>query len=227
MLTVAFLLFPHVTQLDLTGPLQVLSRLGDAKLDLVWKTLDPVPTDAGFSIVPTATLTDVSRADILCVPGGFGVNDAIADDAVMAWVSAIGAEATWVTSVCTGSLILGAAGLLRGYRAGCHWAQRDMLPLFGAVPVAERVVVDRNRITGGGVTAGIDFALTLTALLRGEDHAKAVQLSLEYDPQPPFASGTPEQADPAVLAAVKRRTDTLVPTRDADLRALATRRGFS
>ncbi len=227
MLTIAFLLFPNVTQLDLTGPLQVLSRLGDARLDLVWKTLDPVPTDAGFSIVPTATLTDVTHADILCVPGGFGVNDVIADDEVMAWVAAIGAEATWVTSVCTGSLILGAAGLLRGYRAGCHWAQRDMLPLFGAIPVAERVVVDRNRITGGGVTAGIDFALTLTALLRGEDHAKAVQLSLEYDPHPPFASGTPEQADPAVLAAVKRRTDKLVPTRDADLKALAAKRGFS
>lgn len=227
MLTVAFLLFPNVTQLDLTGPLQVLSRLGDARLDLIWKSLDPVPTDAGFSIVPTATLAQITHADILCVPGGFGVNDVIADDEVMTWVSAIGAEATWVTSVCTGSLILGAAGLLRGYRAGCHWAQRDMLPLFGAVPVAERVVVDRNRITGGGVTAGIDFALTLTALLRGEDHAKAVQLSLEYDPHPPFASGTPEQADPAVLAAVKRRTDTLVPTRDADLRALAARRGFS
>ena len=227
MLTVAFMLFPNVTQLDLTGPLQVLSRLGDARVDLVWKTLDPVPTDAGFSIVPTATFADVPAADILCVPGGFGVNGVIADDDVMAWVAAVGADATWVTSVCTGSLILGAAGLLRGYRAGCHWAQRDMLPLFGAIPVAERVVVDRNRITGGGVTAGIDFALTLTAMLRGEDHAKAVQLSLEYDPRPPFASGTPEQADPAILAAVKRRTDRLVPTRDADLRALAVRRGFS
>ena len=227
MLTVAFLLFPNVTQLDLTGPLQVLSRLGDARVDLVWKTLDPVPTDAGFSIVPTATFADVPAADILCVPGGFGVNGVIADDAVMAWVAAVGADATWVTSVCTGSLILGAAGLLRGYRAGCHWAQRDMLPLFGAIPVAERVVVDRNRITGGGVTAGIDFALTLTAMLRGEDHAKAVQLSLEYDPRPPFASGTPEQADPAILAAVQRRTDRLVPTRDADLKALAVRRGFS
>lgn len=227
MLTIAFLLFPNVTQLDLTGPLQVLSRLGDAKVDLVWKTRAPVPTDAGFSIVPTATLAEVPRADILCVPGGFGVNGVIADDEVMDWVAAVGAEATWVTSVCTGSLILGAAGLLRGYDAGCHWSQRAMLPLFGATPVAERVVVNRNRITGGGVTAGIDFALTLTALLRGEAHAQAVQLSLEYDPHPPFASGTPEQADPAVLAAVMRRTATLIPTRDADLIALARRRGFS
>ena len=132
-----------------------------------------------------------------------------------------------MTSVCTGSLILGAAGLLRGYRAGCHWSQRDMLPLFGATPVAERVVVDRNRVTGGGVTAGIDFALTITAMLRGEAHARAVQLSLEYDPAPPFDSGSPDKADPATVAAVQRRTAQLVPTRDDELRALAVRRGFS
>ncbi len=226
-LTIAFLLFPNVTQLDLTGPAQVLSRLGNARLDLVWKTLEPVPTDAGFAILPTATLAATPRADILCVPGGFGVNDVIADDEVMEWVGAVGREAAWVTSVCTGSLILGAAGLLRGYRAGCHWGQRHILPLFGAEPVAARTVVDRNRVTGGGVTAGIDFALTLTALLRGEDHAKAVQLSLEYAPEPPFDSGTPDRVDPAIVAAVERRTRALVPSRDDDLRALAARRGFS
>ncbi|USU03738.1 DJ-1/PfpI family protein [Sphingomonadaceae bacterium OTU29MARTA1] len=225
-LRVAFLLFPNVTQLDLTGPVQVLSRLGDARLDLVWKTLEPVPTDAGFSILPTATLAEIPRADILCVPGGFGVNGVIADDAVMDWVGAIGREAAWVTSVCTGSLILGAAGLLDGYRAGCHWSQRHMLPLFGAEPVAERVVIDRNRVTGGGVTAGIDFALRLTAILRGEDHARSVQLSFEYDPQPPFDSGSPERAGPDIVAAVQRRTRALVPTRDDDLRALAKRRGY-
>ena len=223
---IAFLLFPNVTQLDLTGPVQVLSRLGNARLDLVWKTLEPVQTDAGFAILPTATLADVDRADILCVPGGFGVSGVIADDAAMAWVTRIGREAQWVTSVCTGSLILGAAGLLDGYRAGCHWGQRHMLPLFGATPGAERVVIDRNRGTGGGVTAGIDFALTLTALLRGEAHAKAVQLSLEYDPRPPFDSGTPERAGPDIVAAVERRIQTLVPSRDDDLRALAKRRGY-
>ncbi len=178
---IAFLLFPNVTQLDLTGPAQVLSRLGaEARIDLVWHHRDPVPTDAGFSIVPTATFDEVPGADILCVPGGFGVNDVIADDRAMAWVADTGADAAWVTSVCTGSLILGAAGLLRGYRAGCHWAQRDMLPLFGATPVAERVVVDRNRVTGGGVTAGIDFAPTLAALVRGEDHTRIIQLSMEH-----------------------------------------------
>lgn len=223
---VVFLLFPNVTQLDLTAPVQVLSRLGSARIDLVWKTLAPVMTDAGFAILPTATLAEVARADILCVPGGLGVNAVIADDAVMDWVAAFGTEAEWVTSVCTGSLILGAAGLLHGYRAGCHWAQRDMLPLFGAEPVAERVVVDRNRITGGGVTAGIDFALTLTAMLRGDAHAKAVQLSLEYNPEPPFDSGSPDRAGPDLVAAYQRQVARLAPTRDADLRALAKRRGY-
>lgn len=223
---IAFLLFPNVTQLDLTGPAQILSRLGEAQVDLVWKTRDPVPTDAGFSILPTAIFAEVPYADILCVPGGFGLNDVIADDEAMAWVGAVGAGATWVTSVCTGSLILGAAGLLDGYRAGCHWAQRDMLPRFGAIPVDARTVVDRNRVTGGGVTAGIDFALTLIALIRGEAHARMVQLALEYDPQPPFDSGSPAQAGPEIVAAYQRRVQALAPTRDEDLRALARRRGY-
>lgn len=224
---IAFLLFPDVTQLDLTGPAQVLCRLGgDSRLDLVAATRDPVATDAGFAIVPTATFAEVPAAEILCIPGGFGVNGAIADDATMAWVRAVGAEAQWVTSVCTGSLVLGAAGLLDGYRAGCHWAQRHMLPLFGATPVAGRVVIDRNRVTGGGVTAGIDFALTLTAMIRGEAHARLVQLSLEYDPAPPFDSGSPERADAATLAAYRRRADRLAPGRDDELRRLAARRGY-
>lgn len=225
-LRIAFLLFPNVTQLDLTGPAQILSRLGEAQVDLVWKTRNPVPTDAGFSILPTAIFAEVPYADILCVPGGFGLNDVIADDEAMAWVGAVGAGATWVTSVCTGSLILGAAGLLHGYRAGCHWAQRDMLPLFGAIPVDARTVVDRNRVTGGGVTAGIDFALTLIALIRGEAHARMVQLALEYDPQPPFDSGSPAQAGPEIVAAYQRRVQAMAPTRDEDLRALARRRGY-
>jgi cyclohexyl-isocyanide hydratase len=131
-----------------------------------------------------------------------------------------------VTSVCTGSLVLGAAGLLRGYRAGCHWAQRDMLPLFGAEPVAERVVVDRNRVTGGGVTAGIDFALTLTAMLRGEAHARAVQLGLEYDPAPPFDAGSPARAGAEAVAAYRRRVAVAAPGRDDRLRTLAAALGF-
>ena len=139
----------------------------------------------------------------------------------------MGADARWVTSVCTGSLVLGAAGLLRGYKAGCHWAQRHMLPLFGAEPVAERVVIDRNRLTGGGVTAGIDFALRLTALIRGEAHARMVQLALEYDPIPPFDAGSPERAGVAVVEAYERRVAQLAPGRDDQLRALAARRGFA
>ena len=143
------------------------------------------------------------------------------------WGRGVAADATWVTSVCTGSLILGAAGLLRGYRAGCHWGQRAMLALFDAEPVDARTVVDRNRVTGGGVTAGIDFALTLTALIRGETYAKAVQLSLEYDPAPPFDAGSPDKAGADLVASYRRRIAALAPTRDADLRVLAVRRGFS
>ncbi len=224
---IAFLLFPNVTQLDLTGPAQVLARLGgDAKLDLVWKTPEPVPTDAGFSILPTATFDDVASADILCVPGGVGVNRVIADDAAMDWVARIGGGATWVTSVCTGSLILGAAGLLRGYRAASHWAWRDELSVFGAIPAAERVVVDRNRVTGGGVTAGIDFGLTLTGLIRGEDHARMVQLSLEYDPAPPFDAGSPDRAGQTLVDAFEQRMERLAPGRHEELRELAKQRGF-
>lgn len=225
-LTVAFLLFPNVTQLDLTGPAQVLSRLGNARIELVWRSFDPVPTDAGFSIVPTATFADVPRADILCVPGGIGVGDVIADDEAIDWVARVGASATWVTSVCTGSLILGAAGLLRGYRATTHWAWMDQLALFGAEPVAARAVADRNRVTGGGVTAGIDFALTLTAAVRGEDHARLVQLALEYDPRPPFDAGSPGRAGAELVAAYRRRADRIAPGRIEALTGAAARRGF-
>ena len=143
-ISIAFLLFPNVTQLDLTGPAQGLSRLGNVTLDLVWKSRDPVLTDAGFSILPTATFADVTAADILCVPGGMGVTDVIEDDGATAWVRQLGSEARWVTSVCTGSLILGAAGLLDGYRAATHWSWREYLSLFGAEMVPERVVIDRK-----------------------------------------------------------------------------------
>lgn len=200
--TIAFLLFPNVTQLDLAGPAQVLARLGDATLDLVWTTLDPVPTDAGFAIVPTATFADVPAADILCVPGGLGVNGVIADDEAMAWVRQVGGRADWVTSVCTGSLILGAAGLLDGYRATSHWCVREsVLPLLGAIPVDERVVFDRDRVTAAGISAGLDFALALAARLRGEDYARTAQLVAEYAPQPPFATGSPARAGPGTTRA--------------------------
>ncbi len=220
---IAFLLFPDVTQLDLTGPAQVLSRLGNAKIHLVAKTRDPVPTDAGFDLLPTATFDEVRTADILCVPGGFGTIAVMEDAVALDWVRGVASDAQWVTSVCTGSLVLAAAGLLTGYKATSHWASRHQLAWFGAEPVAERIVFDRNRVTGGGVTAGIDFALALTAAIRGEDHAKFVQLSLEYDPQPPFDSGTPDKVDAETLDRYKAMVAARFPDRDAVVRAIAER----
>lgn len=225
-ISVAFLLFPNVTQLDLTGPAQMLSRLGNVTLNLVWKDKMPVPTDAGFPLLPTATFDDITSADILCVPGGFGTLDVMQDKAVLAWVRAIAGDAQWVTSVCTGSLVLGAAGLLEGYKATCHWASIDQLAYFGAEPVRQRIVYDRNRATGGGVTSGIDFSLSLVAEIRGEAHAKFVQLSTEYDPSPPFDSGSPEKADPKTLAAYHALIEAVIPERDAKVKAIAQKLGF-
>lgn len=201
-LVVAFVLFPNVTQLDLTGPAQVLSRLGNASIHLVAGSTDPVMTDAGFSINPTCTYSECSKPNIICVPGGSGVNEAMLDRELIEWLRRMSSSADWLTSVCTGSLVLGAAGLLRGKRATSHWLSRSLLAEFGATPVAERVVFDGNVVTGGGVTAGIDFALSLTAKIRGEEHAKLVQLSLEYDPQPPFRAGSPDSAGKEITELV-------------------------
>lgn len=224
---IAFLLFPGLTQLDLTGPAQFLSRLPGAKVDLVWDSLDPVPTDAGFSILPTATFAQVPRADLLCVPGGMGVSAVIDHGPALDWVRQVGGQAQWVTSVCTGALVLGAAGLLRGYKATTHWAWHDLLALFGAQPVQARHVIDRNRATGGGVTAGIDFALALMAEIAGPDHARAVQLALEYDPAPPFDAGSPDKAGAQLVQVYTERANRLAPTRRADLIAAAERLGFT
>ena len=202
-LHIGFLLFPNVTQLDLTGPAQVLSRVPGAQTHLVWQTRGPVRTDVGFSIVPTTTFDECPQLDVLCVPGGFGFSDQLNDRETMEFLRRQGRGARYVTSVCNGSLLLGAAGLLQGYRSACHWAWRKYLPRFGAIPVAERVVRDRNRITGGGVTAGIDFAFALTAELAGEDTARTLQLAMEYDPQPPFDSGSPEKAGPQRVEKLK------------------------
>ncbi|MFZ5743978.1 MAG: DJ-1/PfpI family protein [Pseudomonadota bacterium] len=223
---IAFLLFPNVTQLDLTGPAQFLSRLPGAKVDLVWDSRDPVPTDAGFSILPTATFAEVPTADLICVPGGIGVAKVIDHEPALDWVRQVGSEAQWVTSVCTGALVLGAAGLLKGYKATTHWAWHDLLSLFGAEPVQARHVIDRNRATGGGVTAGIDFALALMAEIAGEDHARAVQLALEYDPDPPFDGGSPIKAGQALVDVYTARANRLAPTRRAELIASAERLGF-
>lgn len=202
-LHIGFLLFPVVTQLDLTGPAQVLSRVPGAQVHLVWKTREPVTTDAGFAILPTTSFEDCPPLDVLCVPGGFGVGELLEDEVTLAFLRRQGAQARYVTSVCNGALVLGAAGLLRGYRSACHWMWRRYLPAFGAEPVAARVVRDRNRLSGGGVTAGIDFGLTLAAELAGEELARTLQLVLEYDPQPPYDSGSPERAGAERVARVR------------------------
>lgn len=225
-ISVAFLVFPNVTQLDLTGPAQVLSRLGNTTLNLVWKDKKPVPTDAGFPLLPTATFDEVQKADIVCVPGGLGTLDIMQDQSVLSWLNTVAEKAQWVTSVCTGSLVLGAAGLLKGYRSGCHWASIDQLEYFGAIPVRERIVEDRNRFSGGGVTSGIDFALALTARIRGEDHAKFVQLSIEYDPNPPFDAGSPDKVPPHILDRYYKMIDAAVPDRAAKVKAIADSLGF-
>src|SRR5262245_41265347 len=210
---IGILLYPNVTQLDATGPAQVLSRVPGAKMHMIWKTLDPVPTDAGFSIVPTTTFADCPQLDVICVPGGGAQVELMVDPESLDFLRKQAAGARYVTSVCTGSLGLGAAGLLKGYKSACHWAWRDMLKDFGATPVAERVVRDRNRISGGGVTAGIDFGLTVAAELAGEEIAKSIQLGLEYDPQPPFDSGSPEKAGPERVQRLRERLAPLLQTR--------------
>jgi cyclohexyl-isocyanide hydratase len=219
---IGILIFPAVTQLDATGPAQVLARTPGATLHMVWKSREPVQTDAGFSIVPTTTFADCPQLDVICVPGGAGQIDLMNDAETLAFVAKQGAAARYVTSVCTGSLVLGAAGLLKGYKSACHWASRDLLKAFGAIPVAERVVRDRNRLSGGGVTAGIDFGLTLLAELAGPEVAQSVQLGLEYDPQPPFQSGSPEKAGSERTARVRAAMERMISRRqEANARAAA------
>ena len=192
--TIGMLVFPRLTVLDLVGPYEVLARMPDTRIHLVGTVAGPVATEHGLAITADTALAEAPQLDVLLVPGGNGINDLLADDRWLDFVRRQGDEARLVTSVCTGSLVLGAAGLLRGYRATTHWLSLDLLPLVGAEPVADRVVVDRNRITGGGITAGIDFALSLAALLHGEVVARQIQLMLQYDPQPPFDCGSPATA---------------------------------
>ena len=196
------LLYPGMYALDLVGPYAFLAGLNNVETQLLWKTLDPVPTINGMRLVPNSLMSACPRQlDVLFVPGGTpGTIALMQDNEVLDFLADRGERARYVTSVCTGSLILGAAGLLRGYRATSHWHKRDLLPLFGAVPKPDRIVEDRNRITGGGVTSGIDFGLVLASRLRGGEAAKLQQLINEYDPQPPFEGGTPSKAGPKLTA---------------------------
>lgn len=187
---IVFVLFDNVTQLDFTGPVQFLSRLPGAVVHVVSKDGQAVTTDCGFSILPRSGFANCPQANILCVPGGRGVRDAIADTAIVDFVRQQAKGADYITSVCTGAFVLGAAGLLQGKKATCHWAYTQLLPLFGATHAPAQVVRDGNLITAGGVTSGIDFALELIAAISGEDVARTIQLALEYDPAPPFGGGS-------------------------------------
>lgn len=217
---IGFLLWDGLTQLDMTGPAQVLSRMPGAQLHYVWKSLDPVMSDCGLALVPTQTLESCPPLDMICVPGGAPVAPVMRDEAVLAWLRKQAETASLITSVCTGSLILAAAGLLRGYKAGCYWASGHQLSLFGAEFVRERVVIDRNRITAGGVTSGIDFAFRVVEQLHGRDTAEAVQLSIEYDPQP-IAGGTPATARPEILAQVRALMASRIAQREAEIADIA------
>jgi cyclohexyl-isocyanide hydratase len=218
------LLYPGLTQLDLTGPFEVLHRVPDVEVHLLWKTLEPVAADSKLLLGPNTTLASCPDLDVLFVPGGRGQLPLMQDEVVLRFLRDKGHAARFVTAVCTGSLVLGVAGLLEGYEAATHWAFMDLLPAVGARPVRKRVVVDRNRITGGGVTAGIDFGLTLAALLSTEAVAKGIQLELEYDPDPPYRCGHPDVAEPPVVAEVRQRFADTYRARAAQIEAVVQRR---
>ncbi len=199
---IGFVFYPGMTQLDVTGPFEVLARLPNARVHLLWKRIEPITSDVGLTVMPTTTFEDCPVLDVLCVGGGPGQVAFMDDDEMLEFLARSGSTAGYVTSVCAGSLLLAAAGLLPGYRTACHWLFREQVALLGAVPDDSRVVVDRNRISGGGVTAGIDFGFRVAAELCGNDVARRLQLFLEYDPQPPF-DVTVRNAPPGFVDAIR------------------------
>jgi cyclohexyl-isocyanide hydratase len=219
---IGFLLFPRLTQLDMTGPFEVLSRLPDATLRTIWKTSGPVRADTGLTLLADTGFAECPQLDLLCIPGGPGVAALMEDAEVLAFVQRQAPGLRYLTSVCTGSLVLGAAGLLRGKRATTHWASHDFLAALGAIPEDSRVVRDGSLFTGGGVTAGIDFALTIAAEIAGPQTAQAIQLQIEYAPAPPFNAGSPTTAPSPVLAAARARGATMRQEREALVARVAT-----
>jgi cyclohexyl-isocyanide hydratase len=203
---IGMLLYPNMYALDLVGPHAFLSGLMNIKVHLLWKDLQPIAAANDLRLIPTTTLADCPKdLDVLFVPGGTrGTIAMMRDEEVLTFLADRGSRARYVTSVCTGSLVLGAAGLLKGYRATSHWNTRDILPLLGAIPVEQRVVEDRNRITGGGVTSGIDFGLVIASRMRDEQYARMLQLVNEYDPHPLFSAGTPKEAGPVLTEHLQR-----------------------
>jgi cyclohexyl-isocyanide hydratase len=218
---IGLLAFPAMTQLDLTGPLQVFAGLPDADVRVLWKTLDPIQTHGGLRLIPDTTLADCPKLDVICVPGGAGVLDLMEDPEILDFLRMQAAEAIFVGSICTGALVLGAAGLLRGRKATTHWAWTDLLVPLGAIPTKGRVVRDGKFFTGGGVTAGIDFALTMVAELAGQEAAESIQLGIEYAPAPPFDAGSPDTARPELVAAVRERMTRLRAERQARVAKVA------
>ncbi|WP_423067359.1 DJ-1/PfpI family protein [Devosia sp. CN2-171] len=217
---VGFVIFPGITQLDFTGPFEVLSRLGtppsvsapskfpQARTHVVAKTMLPVMSDRGLAIMPTCTFETCPPLQLICVPGGAGVVDALVDAETVDFIRRQGTQALYVTSVCMGAFLLGAAGLMKGRRAATHWAYIDLLPLIGARHEKARVVRDGNVFTSGGVTSGIDFAFRIVAEIAGPEVAQAIQLGIEYDPSPPFNAGHPDKASEAPIALMVQRNDT-------------------
>ena len=224
---IGLILFPDLTQLDLTGPYEVFTKFPNARIHLLWKTLDPVTAGGGMRLLPTTTFPECPQLDLVCVPGGAGMNALLNDDETLDFVRRQATGARYVTSVCTGSLVLGAAGLLKGRRATTHWMSLPMLAAFGCKPVAERVVVDGNVITGGGVTAGIDFALTVAGEWFGAEVARKIQLGIEYDPHPPYDAGAPERADAPLVAAVREAAAARQAEREDAVRRAVARLGHA
>ena len=224
-LSIGMVLFPGLTQLDLTGAYEVLARMPNTRVHLVASTLEPVQSEWGLTIVPDTTFADAPVLDVLCVPGGWGVDRRLDDDELLEFLRSRAERARYVTSVCSGALLLGAAGLLRGYRATTHWMSLDLLSFLGAEPVRHRVVCDGNRITGAGVTAGIDFGLAVAAELFGPTTAQRIQLAIEYAPAPPFESGAPDSAPDDVCRALRRDSHDALQRRRALVEAAARRLG--
>jgi len=220
---IGLFLFPNVTQLDLAGPYEVFSRVPGAAVHLLWKDTEPVRSEWGLELRPDTPFDACPALDVLCIPGGPGAFELMGDASVLGAVKSIAARSRFVTSVCTGAFVLGAAGLLRGKRATTHWASRDLLASFGAILADGRVVVDRNLMTSGGVTAGIDIALHIASALVGDEQAKVIQLAMEYDPAPPFGCGNPRDAGPAVVDRLRERIAGRQEMRAALVREAAAR----
>lgn len=221
-MNIGMLVFPDITAIDYVAPADLLARIPQSQLKLVWKHTEQLRTELGWEFRATHDFATCGQFDMLVVPGGPGIGPLLQDEEVLQFLSEQASCARWIVGICTGPLVLGAAGLLHGYEATCHWASHDLLPATGAIAVDQRVVVDRNRITGAGMTSGIDCALKVIELAGGADLAKSVQLFAEYDPQPPFDTGTPHKASPELVQAMREK---VAPIIEARRKVLAERQG--